>query len=317
MSERNFIYPNHPNFVPFLELAQSTEMISNRGVVTYRHADVPLALTPSAYIDLEMLQYLDPTARKRVEARQNNQNEINEDFWYRYGGLDTLSPRKMWPDGYVNNGFRVQRQMSWSDTPTAQEIITYGVGTLRPQKPQHNGMRSFLAEAARRVDSRRRQTFATYIVNIDHHNGVEWTGRPYALESTNLVMPETLGELRQLADRRQELDFIRDYLADLQATVKPVAIPIYTDGVTDVDTGDKSPVPQSIADRQWRWREAHRAHIGAGLWTTPPVDNVELTDRVDQLLEKTIIDYNPIEQTFQEEPSPELLALQAKYPGCI
>lgn len=299
MSERVFVYPEHPNFQPFLDLAETTELtIIKGGYLAYRHADVPYALTSSAAIDSKLGGT--PLA---VQIRYSKQAKITEDFWGMNGGLDTLSFYKNWPDNYVNDGYRVQRAMHWGDTPLANELITYGVGVLRPRKPERKGMWGFLAQPACRVDSLQRQTLGTYIVDYVGGNG----SKSHALESTNLVMPETLGELRQLQARRGETDLLQAYLTDMQDTVRPRKV-YSNDG-----PANPLPAPESIGRRKWRWREAHRAHINSGLWSDPPADINELMDRIEELLARVIIDSKPVELIHVEEPSPELLALIEKH----
>jgi hypothetical protein len=220
-----------------------------------------------------------------------------DSFWEDNGSINTLSFYKQWPDGYVNDGQRINR-LSQSSSPNcaqANEIIAYGVGTLRPFRVEGKGLSSFLCETVRRVDSMRLRRLGTYIVDAP-------LGDPHALESTNIVMPEVIGELRQLADRKEEADFLDAYLRDMQATLAPVRFKNTTESE-----------PRSLMQMRPRWREAHKLHLTTGIWNEPPKDTAEMVDRMEEVLERIVVDDSPVEKDASPEPSDELLALIDKF----
>lgn len=293
MPETSFIYPSHPNFEPYLEIAETSELrvtvdrdsrIGNSAcrnvVVEYDRVDVPYALA-FGHRDWNFSNAPDWTLKEGAAAAY---------FWEKNGGIDTLSSYKLWPAAYVNKGQRIMSPLSLFEgrTPQANEIIAHGVGTLRPRRGKHDGFRTFLGDIATRVDSRFVARTGTYIVDIDVSRNGAWTTAPAALESTNLVMPEVLGELRQLQARRSETGFIDAYLRDLQETFRPM--PVFP------KVGSET-APQCIFDIRRSWRMAHQNHLRTGLWWELPRDSGELLDRVDELVDRIVIDTNPIETT--------------------
>lgn len=288
MKEQHFVYPQHPNFEPYRQLAESTELQIVRGAATrmtawssryptpevrYERVAVPFQL---AFYGYDFNEQTAPqwTREEGVQSRS---------FWDGNAGLDSLSVVKSWPAGYVNNGIKLTRGGNTTgDLPQANEIIAFGVGALRPFKVEGLGLSKIYPETVRRVDSGKRRKLATYIADISSLRGDAYVRVPHALESTNLVMPETLGELYQLSSRRDEKNFTAAYLRDLRLTTTPA-------------------MPGGSSELQPLWQTACLAHLRSGQWQQPPADVSELLDRVDQLLETIYIDEHPLEITSRSE----------------
>lgn len=296
MIEPSFVYPRHPNFEPYRELAETAELKvlvdmmrgigkttchGSRVVVEYEQVDVPYDLAFGHW----------GWNLKNAPEWTREHDAVRKQFWGQNGGINTLSSYKLWPESYVNQGERIMSTASLfaGRTPQANEIIAHGVGTLRPVRGEHNGFRSVLGETGVRVDSRDVQRLGVYIVVVDVDRNGEWVPAPMALESTNLAMPEIVGELKQLQARRDEADFINSYFRDLIDTFKPV--PVYS------ATFEGESAPASIAYLKRAWRIAHQNHLQTGLWSELPRDSSELLDRVDEIIDRVTIDTDPIEAT--------------------
>ncbi|MBI2588976.1 hypothetical protein HYW35_02110 [Candidatus Saccharibacteria bacterium] len=294
MIETGFIYPSHPIFEPYRELAEAAELKvtvdvargigkptchGSQVVVEYEQVDVPYGLAFGRY----------GWNLKNAPEWTYETDAVRKQFWRQNGGINTLSSYKLWPKSYVNEGQRIMSTAGYfaGHTPQANEIIAHGVGTLRPVQREHKGFRSALGETAVRVDSRDVQRLGVYIVDVDTDRNGEWVSAPIALESTNLVMPEILGELAQLQARRDEADFIDAYFSDLLDTFKPVPV------LSAAFEGEAAPA--SIAHLKPAWRIAHQNHLQTGLWSALPRDSSELLDRVDELVDRITIDTDPIE----------------------
>ena len=302
MSER-FVYPQHSLYEPYRELARSAELkVNDYGVPIrdngrtqdVRYTWVPVSVELAYAHDLP---YMQPKHLKRAEDDIEGRTTY---FWHQGGGVNTISSRKRWPGGFTNEGYRLKRKdtNTWGDdSPQANELISFGVGLMRPLKSRLKGFDVALAQfegvepVAERADSPLIERGMTHIVTIDAHNGNEWTEAPFALESTNLIMPEVLGELQQLLERIDDTAFLEAYLYDLLITCTPVELDL-SHLLPKVDNEpSKVFVPPSLGySLKHSWRTAHMRHIEQGIWDTPPTNVSELRYRINYLIDAIIID---------------------------
>lgn len=300
MSE-TLIYPNHPNFEPYRALARATELVVAYDTSHYRAPTASVVVHPER-IHYEHVAVQDNTAFGH-DACMIVPTAGGVSFWYENGGINTLSFYKIWPHGYVNEGRRIAAQLDSprNDGAQAYEALAFGVGVLRPFRVEGKGFSSFLGETVRRVDSRQLRRIGICIVDMNSGwDGSNWTGgSSYALESTNLIMPDTFGELQQLHERKGEKTFMNAYLRDMQEATKYQP------------TVDGDLAPQCLNGVRPLWRAAHLTHINSGIWREAPTDVYELNDRVEELLGRIVVDEDPIEVTKTPQPSPQLLALKA------
>ena len=107
-------------------------------------------------------------------------------------------------------------------------------------------------------------------------------------ESTNLILADTYGELEQLHNRRHENKFLEKYLKQLNYTAK--FYQFYGSEIPQMFESIDKPLALS-------WLK----HIENGKWDEPPKSVKELLERLDYLLEKTIIpeEVKLIETSYQ------------------
>jgi hypothetical protein len=301
MSEQ-FVYPQHRLYEPYRELARSAELKVNDydtpghdgRTQDVRYTWVPVTVELAYARDLP---YMKPKHLERVEK---DIEERTTYFWHRGGGVNTISESKRWPEDFTNEGYRLHRRdtNTWGDdSPHANELIAFGVGLMRPLKPRAKAFDAALARyvgeeaIAGRADSSLVERGMTHIVTIDAHNGTEWTHAPFALETTNLIMPEVLGELQQLLERIDDTAFLEAYLYDLLKTCTPVEIDLSNLLPKRDDEPSRVVVPPSLGySMKHSWRTAHMGHIGQGIWDTPPTTVRELRNRINYLIDAIIID---------------------------
>lgn len=299
MSESVFIYPQHPIFEPYRELAETTELAvaidvdNGIGEPTF-HGDRVEVRYPECDVSYDLAYGWQGWSLANAPDWSLDSEEIRRSFWRDSGGINTLSFYKKFPGLYINEGLRAQRWYCDGRVPQANEIIAHGVGVLRPRRAELRGFAKIVEGKpfAKRIESKGILCLGTYIVDVDDSRGGEWVSAPCAYESTNLVMPEVLGELRQLQERRDETDFINAYFRDLLETFRPTDVPSYQSDFTS------ETAPACIAGIKKAWRIAHQNHLQTGLWQNLPCDEVELLDRVDELVDRIVVDVDPVERIF-------------------
>jgi len=107
----------------------------------------------------------------------------------------------------------------------------------------------------------------------------KWSTDTDAFESTNLILADSYGELEQLRKRSSDKTFLKKYLEELKYTSKYKkywSIPFEA--------------PHSILEFGEEIAGAWLKHIKNGIWENPPQSVEELSDRVNFLLENTLID---------------------------
>lgn len=301
MAER-FVYPQHPLYEPYRDLARSSELrvinFDTPSRYDGRTQDVRYTWLP---VSVELayprdFPYMDSKDLKRAEKDTEGRTAY---FWHRAGGVNTTSGSKQWPEGFTGEGYHLKRKdtNTWGDdSPQANELIAFGTGLLRPLKPRLKGFDTALAEFAgektfvTRADSALAERGMTHIVTLDAHNGTEWTEAPFALESTNLITPEVLGELEQLLERIDDTAFLEAYLYDLLKTCTPIEVDLSHILPKDDSEPDTIVVPPSMASIKRSWRDAYTRHMQQGIWDAPPTTVTELRNRINYLIDAIIID---------------------------
>ncbi len=292
----SLVYPAHPLFEPYRELARASELtITNRpegARLEHEPTTVPKSIVGT--LAGMFIEYMD-------------QQELDMMFWSRFDGLNTLSHTKRWRNNIVNDGLRLDFDPSQPyRSPTSYELIGFGAGTLRPRKP---ALPPFVAVASQiktglppqcyRIDSRLRGGAAeTYLVkefDVDERRDIS-----IAYESVPLVMPEVYGELEQLAARTHDSRLIDTYLVHLLRKCSPQLVEFheFEDGMPTALEGRLN-APAELQYRGFSWAVAHLGHLTSGIFKELPSTTYELRDRVEQLLHTIIIDENPILRSFK------------------
>ncbi len=301
MSE-SFVYPRHHLFEPYRELARSSELQVIDLDTPSRHdgrtQDVRYTWVPVS-AEMAYPEGLPFKKAKNLDRARKDMEEWTTFFWHTTGGVNTTSHRKHWPGSFTSEGYHLQRRdtNTWGDdSPQANELIAFGVGLLRPLKPKASDFEAAFSRSlgekalASRADSPLVERGMTHIVTRDAHNGEEWTQAPYALETTNMITPEVLGELEQLLERIDDTAFLEAYLQDLLLTCTPIEVDLSRLLPKDDDEPDSIVVPPSLASMKHSWRTARMRHMGQGIWESPPVTVNELRSRVNYLIDSIIID---------------------------
>jgi hypothetical protein len=294
-----FVYPQHPNYEPYRELARTAELTVNDYTAPDhfdgRTQDVRYAWAP---VSVELaypgdVAYMKPKHLNRAEKDIEGRTTW---FWHRAGGINTLAHYKRWPEGFTNEGYRLTHSTTgtWGDdSPQANELIAFGVGLLRPLKPRVKGFDTAVARfdgeeaVVGRAGSLLAKRGMAHIVTIGAEKESKWTNAPFALESTNLITPEVIGELQQLLERINDTTFLEAYLKDLLVTCTPVDIEL--DGL-DNELTHIHVQPSLGHGTKHSWREAYVGHIGQGIWDSPPLNVSELRYRINYLIDAIIID---------------------------
>ena len=99
-------------------------------------------------------------------------------------------------------------------------------------------------------------------------------------ESTNLILADTYGELEQLQHRSKDKAFLEKYLEQLKQTAK------FNEHYLPFET------PNGFIGYRKELVLAWTKHIKNGLWQNLPQSTGELSDRVNFLLENTLVDTN-------------------------
>lgn len=287
----SLVYPAHPFFEPYRELARTSELnVQNyAGGVRLEHDPISVPPSVARCLGNMFVEYMD-------------QQELDMMFWSRFGGLNTLSQTKRWPNNIVNTGLRLEFDPTQPyRSPTSFELVGFGAGTLRPRKPE---LPPFVAVASQietglqphcyRIDSKLRgKAAATYLVKEFDVN--EKRDISIAYESVGLVMPEIYAELEQLAARTHDNHLIDTYLAHLlrKCSLQLIEFHAFEDGMPTALEG-RLHAPAELQYREFSWAAAHLGHLSNGIFKELPSTTYELRDRVERLLHDIVVDNNPV-----------------------
>jgi len=192
--------------------------------------------------------------------------------------------------GMREGGMRLSRHCSDYDGPTALEPLAWGVGVFRASKTEQDTsyMKVTGGSPYPKVISPHMVVNLYHLISVEHlvgdDEGEGWTDDyvtetvPY--ESTNLILADSYGELEQLRRRKNDQEFLNKYLAQLKDTANFVEVC----GVEG---------PSGIVEQGSDYSGAWLDHIKNGIWKAPPDSTSELSERVDYLLENTIVDRTP------------------------
>lgn len=236
---------------------------------------------------------LDDLTEEEVLEHFNEEGGVNYCHVFRNGGLRmTLADKS--PQEYTN-------------LPTAFETILFGCGVLRPifgePMPFDSAMEMLDGNdvyPTERIHSENLSISGNYLhVWVCQRRTGNETNRE-AWESTNIVYGDSYGELEQLMRRRNSRQFLDRYLQLLQEATSKRTLKKNDMYGKPLDTSYE--IFAGICDRKGddsRLHEIWLRHIDeTKRWDKAPKSRKELLQRVEELLENTIIDKSAYEKVL-------------------
>ncbi len=274
-----FVFPEHPKHAPYRILTKDFDMLIGNGNIV-RHHPTPVAA-----------EIVFPEG---TPAWVLSQKDV-EGWFFSNGGVNLCNeylyhdPRHIRP-----GGIRLRRGVHpmWSSVAQAFEILTYGVGILRPvQTRQEGGLSCMLGlPALPKVGSKYARVELYHLLQwMDELNpGTPWLLTKEMFESTNMVLADTYGELEQLMRRCKDVSFLEMYLKDLKysTTFRPHFV---------YDPREEMMMPDFLMDRPRGVVQTWLNHINTGCWDGAPDTIEELLERTEYVLSVTIIDPTPLD----------------------
>lgn len=168
--------------------------------------------------------------------------------------------------------------------PTAFEVLAFGTGLLREH---YTSVRYYdhmseeddepeMREVRPKVTSEKAKTTMSAIM----FNELRSERKFY--ESTNEMLADTYGELEQIAARRDDKQFLSQYLEKMRETIHQMF----------------EVMPEERAFRLPGYSQVWFKHVSLGIWYQPPETIDELLERADFLLKNTFIDEHAVEKTI-------------------
>jgi len=190
---------------------------------------------------------------------------------------------------YWSRCFRIG---GWFDRSiVAPEPIAWGIGLYREAIPTVWGLSAYLGEKPpAKITSEYVEVHGTQIIVITIGGKEE----PVSWESTNILNGDVLGELEQVIQRRKEIEFIQDYLDQVKhLTTDRIPYEYHRKrGFYDnVDLAPGELVHRGCHETGMLRHQWHRDQ--QSVWDSPPETVRELLERVDWLLNQTVVDDNP------------------------
>lgn len=245
-----FVYPEFTPHRPYRELTRTKSLTSDSaGVLEYELHGIPATL-------------VFPEGSPQFV---NDQAEIDRYFSYWGTGVNLTHYMNSPGRGFVSEGYRAERHCHDSKFPRAIEIITYGIGLLQYRKAHIGGFYHMLGADIPRLAPRARRVHMTHLVTMPQPFETD------VLDSTNIILADSYGELEQLRERRQDMTFIDTYLDYLRWSASQDSFFMRS---------------QNAIMPAWR------RHVSIGLWKEPPTNPAELSGRVDFILRNTEIDHD-------------------------
>ena len=286
-----FVYPDYALHTPWRQLTSRYNMVVSNRVVFHNPQQVPRKI---AFADFEKSWY--PRWATAQEARNS---------FLQTGSVD-LTQVTPYSQGIRPVGLRLSKKFEgYNNTALAYELLTWGVGTLRPVKTfEDSGLVRALAcldadntRPHPKISSASMQV-SGYIMyhddQIEENNPCHMVRREL-YESTNLIFADVYGELEQLVRRRNEHSFLEKYLRDLRSAMRFRRQDHTRDNYSSLSYAPS--VLHSVCEPIAR---VLLEHIKFGQWDSSPKDIAELLDRVTFILDNTFIDPAPFEEYCTE-----------------
>lgn len=287
------IYPQHELFEPYRELAERSPL-----ALIQIGDEVEIRFTP-VFIPSSIQFYF----FGQPDATISDPSQRADWFWYRQGGLNTLSHLKTWPGRINNNGLRLG--FGAHHYPylglNAYETIGFGAGTLRPRIQTFGGFRTHLEKEesgsgkAAQIGSRAAKKIG-YLIQDLKSTPEGWQPTNIVYQSSNVVMPEVVGELQQLYARRDDKALQEAYVKQLLRVCTKVPIEIqHSPGLCQPGINTTPLVaPLSFQYVETSYAIAHLQHLENGFYDEFPKTRSGLIERVEDLLSRIIFDTYPI-----------------------
>lgn len=261
MSEKLFVFPNHPFHKEARRITSTCPLIAKWG---YHLVYDFLSLDPAGQSFVSDGRYpkIDWFQLERDCSFTGGVNLANR-------AMHTRDSNPIRQVGYRLPGTRSSSCHDFNH-PTAFEILSYGVGIMRPLNPAISHFYKIVGgDGISMVSSHHmKATHALAYQCYTRGNG-EKDEYYWKLQMTNLIFADTYGELEQLPKLSKKI--LNLYIKDMKT--------MCTDFTTEYHFGCLDPF----------WKQ----HIQSGIWQGPPESVKELLKRVDFILKHTFIDENP------------------------
>lgn len=265
---KKFVYPEHKSHAAYREITRENDLPS-KGSVYY----IPQNVKPEVAFPQGIPNFV--KTQNQIDHMFMNEAGINLCYYYIEGVMKILS-----------GGFRLSRHCHDRSGPVAHEPISWGIGVFRPVRTEQSAYQSMLGfKPFPKISSKATKVLKYQLLDSGAKKDPQrpWLQTKTLYETTNIILADSYGELEQLFRRRNDSQFLRNYLRDLQENTefKTISANLFAPAGMNYYS--------SLFVNGWL------NHIKLGLWKEPPKTKKELIERVGFLLEETIVDRNPIE----------------------